>query len=611
MKKHNPQQLALRFARVRREIESARILALEFVQNHQDDNNTPIKPPDNDTPKQPHYLRVGMDYSVGHSASRDVDLCRLIQTDFARPLSFCYRVQEIDVIDISNCLSVKSEDLARLEKSFGVRWGDVSEKSNCIRNPTSDLFDLNNEKSTHWQKSQREQSCAITPTSSADKTQNCATSPYAASVGFVGCTAQETSGSHAIHACQKTALGKAPQVPCEWYPIVLPPVIDKNQRPCGERPQGNSVRLNMTRHKVRYSPTQIPLPLSCNVDFRQIPPLDTYMILNKITAKCGDITLNPLSASARADMGGYCWLCELTLPPDDFFKLGLEQTQLGQEKIIELQINDDVFVFMAENISDNRKFAQRNYTISGRSLTAKLGADYALGRQGVIEQDLYASQIAQQQVADLGFTLGWQTVDWLIPSNTYTLTDKSPIAVIMDLAQACGAFVYSHPSEPKLFVLPKWRESAWNVPTASPALIVPSNIILQISGQKNVQTQCHGVYVFGTGQHAKGAHVIRSGSDGLPETSVLSHAVYTDLIACEAAGIAALSETGTHKSETITLPVAKKYNLGIAEIGRVWRFNEPNGAWNAVIQGVSVSVSVENDVPVVKQTVSADRYLGT
>lgn len=606
MKQHNPQKLALKFTRLRQK-KSGQHLALALGRDTTHD--TPDLPPQPEVPLTPRKA-VGMDYAASYSAVGGVGTCRA-WFDFARPLAFEFAVHDVDVIEISGCLNVQSVDLARLKQPFAARWGNAPDVSGCLKSQTAHLSRENQATSTHWQKSQREQSCAATPTSSAAKTPNCATTNYAASVGFVGCTTQETSGSHAIHACQKTALGKAPQVPCEWYPIILPPPKDERTRPCGERPKGNAVRLNMTRHKVRYSPTQIPLPLSCNVDFRQIPPLDTYMILNKITAKCGEIELNPLSASAKADMGGYCWLCELTLPPDEFFKLGLEQTQLGQEKIIELKINDDVFVFMAENISDNRRFAQRNYTISGRSLTAKLGADYALGRQGVIEQDLYASQIAQQQVADLGFTLQWQTVDWLIPSNTYNQTDKSPIAVIMDLAAACGAFVYSHPSEPKLFVLPKWREAAWNVPTASPALIVPSNIILQISGQKNVQTQCHGVFVFGQGQNAKAAHVVRSGSDGLPETSALSHAVYTDLIACQAAGVAALSETGTHKSETITLPVAKKYNLGIAEIGRIWRFNEPSGAWNAVIQGVSVSVSVEGDVPVVKQTVSADRYLGT
>ncbi|ULJ61071.1 hypothetical protein [Wielerella bovis] len=605
---HNPQKLALKFARLRRENQSGQHLALALGRDTTHD--TPDLPPQPEVPIAPRKTVVGMDYAASYSATGGVATCRT-WFDFAKPLAFEFSVHDVDVIEISGCLNVQSEDLARFDKSFATNWGNAPDVSGCLKMDTPALHDLHNAQSAHWQPSQREQACVATATSSAAKTQDCATSNYAASVEFVGCTAQETSGSQAIHACQKTALGKAPQVPCEWYPIILPPPKDERTRPCGERPKGNAVRLNMSRHKVRYSPTQIPLPLSCNVDFKQIPPLDTYMILNKITAKCGEIALNPLSASARADMGGYCWMCELTLPPDDFFALNLEQTQLGQEKIIELAINDDVFVFMAENISDNRRFAQRNYTVSGRSLTAKLGADYALGRNGVIEQDLYASQIAQQQVADLGFTLEWKTVDWLIQSNTYTLTDKSPIAVIMDLAQACGAFVYSHPSEPKLFVLPKWREAAWNVPTASPALIVPSNIILQISGQKNVQTQCHGVYVFGTGQHAKGAHVVRSGSDGLPETSALSHAVYTDLIACQAAGVAALSKTGTHKSETITLPVAKKYNLGIAEIGRIWRFNEPNGAWNAVIQGVSVSVSVEGDVPVVKQTVTADRYLGT
>ncbi|MDO4434371.1 MAG: hypothetical protein Q4B82_07320 [Alysiella sp.] len=594
--KPKPQQLSLSLNQKRHRPPLARFLPLNL--RHADDES-----------QEPHKQTISSAWDIHYDELDDVALyCD--EQYVGQSLSVENAISLVQVNDVSHCLSIQSLDLQMAVQTHQSIWQDPLHISGCLKNPSAGLKNINPSIQGIWQSSVSQNIRASLKHSAIEAQYTCHTQKTTLSVCLKTCLHWQYTG-HDVHSCQNTQTGFAPQAPCEWYPIVLSPSKDHKKRPCGNKPQSNRVKLNLTRRKLPMSPKNLPLPLSCNVDFKQIPPLDTYMILNKITAKSGEIELNPLSASAKADMNGYCWLCELTLPPDEFFKLGLEQTQLGQEKIIELKINDDVFVFMAENISDNRKFAQRNYTISGRSLTAKLGADYALGRQGVIEQDLYASQIAQQQVADLGFSLEWQTVDWLIPSNTYTQTDKSPIAVIMDLAQACGAFVYSHPSEPKLFVLPKWREAAWNVPTASPALIVPSNIILQISGQKNVQTQAHGVFVFGTGQSAKAAHVTRHGTDGLPETSALSHSVYTDLIACEAAGIAALSETGTHKSETITLPVAKKYNLGIAEMGRVWRFNEPNGAWNAVIQGVSVSVSVEGDVPVVKQTVSADRYLGS
>ena len=599
-------QLALTFRYLRREIQAANRLPLPFREHGDVVPDTPTNP---DTPQQPEFshIAIGMDFYAPTTGSGSLNAC-LSANQFARPLAFDFAVHDVDMIELSGFLNVQSELLQKLNNMQSVRWQVAPELSDCLKTPIATAIELSQSSLTHWQTTEKRHSCADSHISEMARQSDCILPQTTGSGSLKSCTAWAYAGG-AVKSCQRTNIGVAPQAPCEWYPIILPPPDDSNKRPCGEKPASNRLPLNLSRHKVPYDLRKLPLPLSCNRDFKQIPPLDTYMIVNKIFAKSGDLPLNPLSASAKADMGGYCWLCDIALPPEEFTALKMQQNS-GNETVIELHINDDVFVFMSENVSDNRQFAQRSYTISGRSLTAKLGADYALNRGGVIEQDLYASQIAQQQLADTGFTVDWQTVDWLIPSNTYTLTDKTPIAVIQDLAAACGAFVYSHPAERKLFVLPRWRVAAWNVATASPALNVPSNVILQISGQANVQTQCKGVMIIGTSPSAKGANVRRSGTDGLPEASAKSHVVYTDITVCEAAGIAALSDTGTHKTETVTLPVAKKYNLPIAEIGRVWRFSESGGAWNAVIQGVSIRVAVEKDVPVVKQTVTADRYLG-
>ena len=50
-----------------------------------------------------------------------------------------------------------------------------------------------------------------------------------------------------------------------------------------------------------------------------------------------------------------------------------------------------------------------------------------------------------------------------------------------------------------------------------------------------------------------------------PEAALREHALYTDETAHRAAGIYALSETGTHKIETVALPWAEKYQLPLAQ----------------------------------------------
>ena len=78
---------------------------------------------------------------------------------------------------------------------------------------------------------------------------------------------------------------------------------------------------------------------------------------------------------------------------------------------------------LGENFSDSRQFPTKNYTVSGRSLTAKLGADYAKNQIGVVTQALYARQIVEAQLRYTDFKLGdWMASNWLIHANLFVLT---------------------------------------------------------------------------------------------------------------------------------------------------------------------------------------------
>lgn len=511
------------------------------------------------------------------------------------------------VADVSGCLNVVAETLADVLQDSWLAFTAPASLSGCLNLPSQQLARLRVDDAIVYPVINRLNGCTTAEISAILALQACANPRYSGSLKTAHCAVTQQIGKP-VASCGRGGWRKGAITPCEWYPIVLPNTPDNGKTP---KPAGNAVPLDFWQKRQRFSPRELPIPFGKRSKTRHIPPLDNYIMLNKITARSGSLKLNPLSAGIKADMAGYCWLGEITLPPDDFAALGLDN-RIGSETEITLDINGNLFVFMAENVSDNRQFANRSYTVSGRSLTAKLGADYAAANRSVITQNHYASQIAQMQVADLGFTLDWRAADWLIPADVYNPADKTPIAVIQDLAAACGAFVYSHPSEPKLTVLPRWQVGAWEIKDTAAAVNIPANIILQISGQKTVATQCHGVFAWGTvAPHAKGASIVRNGTDGTPLAGALSHAVYTDLIPCQAAGIAALSDSGTHKTETLTLPLAESYGLGVATLGAVWQIAEPSGAWQGRVTGVVLSVAVENEVPVIKQTVTVDRYLGT
>ena len=130
--------------------------------------------------------------------------------------------------------------------------------------------------------------------------------------------------------------------------------------------------------------------------------------------------------------------------------------------VITLRINGQRWDILAEDYRDTRKFIGHSYTVTGRSITAKLGADYAKGRHQKYSEARYARQIADEQLNLLPYRIAaWEAVDWLIPGDTYTVSGQTPIEVIADLARAAGAYVESHPYEAQLFVRPVWRQPAW------------------------------------------------------------------------------------------------------------------------------------------------------
>ena len=419
----------------------------------------------------------------------------------------------------------------------------------------------------------------------------------------------------ALRSCHIVRYQRAVRPPCEYYPIPLPPP-PPDLSPCRLRPPPDRLPLPLTRRRINRDSTRLALPLRCWHDgnTNDLPILPGYIMHNKITADINGEPLDLLALNLTTDTASYCWQGDITLSPASFAKLKIDQRAAGDEAVITLRINGNRWDIMAEDYRDTRKFIGHSYTVTGRSITAKLGADYAKGRHSKYGAARYARQIADEQLNLLPYRIAaWEAVDWLIPGDTYTVSGQTPIEVIADLAKAAGGFVESHPYEAQLFVRPVWRQAAWAKPT--PALTVPANLILSVSGQRRISERCNAVRLTPAaeqigGAKAKGGLVYREGTDQQPEASTLTHAAYTDLDVMRAAGIHALSETGTHKIETVQLPWAEKYQLPLATLGAVWAFAEAGQTWQGVIKGISVAVELDNGAPVVTQTVTIDRYLG-
>ena len=564
-------------------------------------------------PPKPKTVPISGCAPVHTAAAATVSTCLHVHDHGAR-ISTCRQLRYRPAVDIGRCWRLRMTPLPSLAACTRITLPTAAPVARCYRIHNVALPLLGGCYHGHNVRGWLLRRCVAQHIPVAVPLRGCHRLRYPVAPRLVSCATVHYWGK-ALRSCHIVRYQRAVRPPCEYYPIPLPPP-PPDLSPCRIRPPSDRLPLPFARRRINRDSVRLALPLRCWHDgnTNDLPILPGYIMHNKITADLNGEPLDLLALTLTTDTASYCWQGDITLSPASFAKLKIDSRAAGDEAVITVRINGNRWDILAEDYRDTRKFIGHSYTVTGRSITAKLGADYAKGRHSKYDAARYARQIADEQLNLLPYRIAaWEAVDWLIPGDTYTVSGQTPIEVIADLAKAAGAYVESHPYEAQLFVRPVWRQAAWAKPT--PALTIPANLILSVSGQRRISERCNAVRVTPAaeqvgGAKAKGGLVYREGTDQQPEASTLTHAAYTDLDVMRAAGIHALSETGTHKMETVQLPWAEKYQLPLAELGAVWAFAEAGQTWQGVIKGVSVAVELDGGAPVVTQTVTIDRYLG-
>ena len=564
-------------------------------------------------PPKPKTVPISGCAPVHTAAAATVSTCLHVHDHGAR-ISTCRQLRYRPAVDIGRCWRLRMTPLPSLAACTRITLPTAAPVARCYRIHNVALPLLGGCYHGHNVRGWLLRRCVAQHIPVAVPLRSCHRLRYLVAPLLVSCATVHYWGK-ALRSCHIVRYQRAVRPPCEYYPIPLPPP-PPDLSPCRIRPPSDRLPLPFARRRINRDSVRLALPLRCWHDgnTNDLPILPGYIMHNKITADINGEPLDLLALTLTTDTASYCWQGDITLSPASFVKLKIDQRAAGDEAVITLRINGQRWDILAEDYRDTRKFIGHTYSITGRSITAKLGADYAKGRHSKYDAARYARQIADEQLNLLPYRIAaWEAVDWLIPGDTYTVSGQTPIEVIADLARAAGGFVESHPYEAQLFVRPVWRQPAWAKPT--PALTIPANLILSVSGQRRISERCNAVRLTPAaeqigGAKAKGGLVYREGTDQQPEASTLTHAAYTDTDVMRAAGIHALSETGTHKIETVQLPWAEKYQLPLASLGAVWAFAEQGQTWQGIIKGVSVAVELDNGAPVVTQTVTIDRYLG-
>lgn len=413
-----------------------------------------------------------------------------------------------------------------------------------------------------------------------------------------------------LSKCQDNTILPAVPVPCRYYPIAESQADKPIIRRCLLRPPSDRLPFGLKRVRGDLPSNQLPFRLNCWHDDSPdiIPSLGVYIVKNTVTATLGGIAFSPMSFSIKTDMNSYCWSGNVELSASQYAKIKEKlDSERGNEPLITVDINGFLFSMIAEEVSRSRAFVNHSYSISGRSVTARLGADYAKAVTDIVKLDNYASQLIHSQLANLPFSIErFEIADWLIPANSYAMNNKTPIAVINDVASACGGFVYSDPNLPTLHLQKRWKVNAWELATANADVVLNVDVVKSIHDQKRQNPRYNTVTLVG-GKQAGEVYRQRQGRDLI--APIESDDLYTDRDCFIAKGSQILSDSGCHADYTLVMRWADKYRVKLAELGQIWQINDPEGAFKGVVNRVAVDVKLENDVPTVWQTVGIDRYM--
>jgi hypothetical protein len=258
--------------------------------------------------------------------------------------------------------------------------------------------------------------------------------------------------------------------------------------------------------------------------------------------------------TVRGDLDSPMWTVQLA---------GLDAASLalltpgpsGEPRRIRVTINGHAWTFLVEGFSEATRFGQRQRTANGRSLVAVLTRDYAPARTRTQTSARNADQLADEELADTGYTVDWQGPTWLVPGGLWSYADLAPLDALRSIAEACGCVLQAHQTDPVVRVIPAFRARPWVWATTAPDVDIVDDYVLERSTGTAMGVRHNGVEVRGETTGGIRGEVEITGTAGAIALPQVSHPLITAYAAAESRGIYELSKIGPIGRVGIELPL--------------------------------------------------------
>lgn len=341
-----------------------------------------------------------------------------------------------------------------------------------------------------------------------------------------------------------------------------------------------------------------------------ILPARFYMTSHTIYAqRLPDLAEVPIfDATVSADAGSYCWTLSASGPASLFDLLA---PVAGLPVQLRVTMDGIPWVFAVDSLSRSGSFGKTGVSISGRSVTALIGAPYL---RATTRDNAGSSRLAQQLASDAleftGVDLDWGLTDWLVPAGAWS-HQGTPLDAVQAIAQAAGGYLQSHRNAPTLLTRHPYGQRAGDNPGApwgwmtGPADVelAPDSIITDGTERKD-GADINAVYVSGTTQGVLGL-VKRTGTTGDKLATMVTDPLITHVDAARQRGLSILGAAGSTHNVRLELPVLTGLNQpGVLDVGQLVQINAAQ-PWRGRVRSVSVNAKR----PSLRQTVTLERHL--
>lgn len=337
--------------------------------------------------------------------------------------------------------------------------------------------------------------------------------------------------------------------------------------------------------------------------------LEVYVLMPNLSVVTvpGGAEIAALSASLTLDRESWAWRLSATLA--DPASLALVRPDSNGPKEINITINGYTWAFIIEGYGSDRSYGDERISISGRSLSAWLGAPYAPKRSKEITAQYTAAQLADLEVVNTGYTVSWQAPDWLVPGGAWSYQETDPISAIAKIAAAVGAKIRPQLSSKILEVVPRFPVSPHLWGSAQLDAILPEAMVIQAGEQWRPSPTYNRAFVSGAGVGGVIVNGQRSGTAG----DLLAPQVVDPLITHSAAGLERarieLDKGGNWGDVSIStfLPDAPAAP-GLLLPGYLVEVQETAGNWRGQVGAITINAASSKGSISVQQNLNLERF---